>query len=564
VAQILKAWQQKPDAVAYATLEVTFVKCALGIEWLPHPPYRSDRASNSSAIAWKTPEGEIIRRYVANPTANATGELAPIAAPHFDYEAWRRTHTEVAPHPDLMTLWRWMTTDELAELLRREPINQPEPKRSRLSDSDISSLAAKGTVKCHIDGPAHMKIWAFKVPKDEKGTRLVLDGRFFNKALRALQERGALRLPAMPPLRIRDTVDALLQPGRKVIATVDARSMFYQFAISDELGAFFGLSGHDGVRFAALPMGITFAPAWAQHLSNHLLEVLRKRLESEIPQLSWTAVAWVDNFIFTATDVGTMDRIRAKFLVLAEEVNLVMKGWEQDAETPFRMSVLGITLDVRTRTAQPTPEARQTMQEFRRLVATGPVDTQAWTLLSYFGHAAYVAYAILRYPLCLVPGLMDLHRQLARRQWYERQKVHIDAACCAETRAWLDTLLRQRYSARAPDRAAEAQWATDASGRGLGIVVASHTGVAQRACGSRTRRRPHLRGRDAGRIGGRARVRFTLRGVDCRQHIRSFRDDPWTFGECRAGRVAASLDQHSPFADSSPNRQERRPDRGRP
>jgi hypothetical protein len=111
---------------------------------------------------------------------------------------------------------------------------------------------------------------------------------------------------------------------------------------------------------------------------------------------------------------------------------------EQDAETPFCMSVLGVTLDVRTRTAQPTPESRQTMQEFRRVVATGPVDTQVWTLLPYSAHAAYVAYAILRYPLCSVPGPMDLHRQLARRQWYERQKGHIDAACCAEARDWLD------------------------------------------------------------------------------------------------------------------------------
>jgi hypothetical protein len=63
-------------------------------------------------------------------------------------------------------------------------------------------------------------------------------------------------------------------------------------------------------------MGITFAPAWAQHLSNHLLEVTKARCASAGHAGEWDAAAWIDNFIFATQDATTMERVKAIFLGL--------------------------------------------------------------------------------------------------------------------------------------------------------------------------------------------------------------------------------------------------------
>jgi hypothetical protein len=210
-----------------------------------------------------------------------------------------------------------------------------------------------------------------------------LDGRRFDDMLKALELQKVLQLPDMPALHIRDTIDTLLAPTRKVIATVDARSMFYQFRIHGALSAFFTLSGFDNVRFAALPMGITFAPAWAQHVSNHLLAVTRARYEREGHAGSWDAAAWIDNYIFAAEDAETMERVKTIFLALARDVNLRLKEWTVTEGATHTLEALGVRLDVRARTAAPTAKSRDVMDNFRTALRRERETMTARSFLTY-------------------------------------------------------------------------------------------------------------------------------------------------------------------------------------
>ena len=390
--------------------------------------------------------------------------LAEICEPGFRYEAWARTHTEVQPHPDLIQLWKWMTTAELAQTL--EPMAACEPPvkgRSAIDSRDVRVLAKSRTVDVYpYTAQARMRINAFKVPKGEHEARLVLDGRRFDDMLKALEEQGAIRLPPMPPLHIRDTIDTLLAPSRRIIATVDAKSMFYQFAIHEDLRAYFALSGFENVRFAALPMGITFAPAWAQHLSNHLIEVTKARYASAGHAGEWDAVAWIDNYIFATQDAATMERVKTIFLSLAAEVNLRMKEWTVTNGASHTLEALGVALDVRARTAAPAKRSREVIGEFRRTLGQGGASMTARTFLTYFGHASFVSYAVLRYPLCLIPGLMREQRRLARLRHYDEEDVTLSAEDVREAVAWVDFLSSGRFAMPSAKQRALAEYSTDA------------------------------------------------------------------------------------------------------
>jgi hypothetical protein len=90
--------------------------CGSGPELLPHPP--CDSTSNSALAAWRREaDGTITRTRRTLVGPRCRNPLAEICRPDFSYAAWALTHGEVAPHPDLMKLWKWMATDELATLL---------------------------------------------------------------------------------------------------------------------------------------------------------------------------------------------------------------------------------------------------------------------------------------------------------------------------------------------------------------------------------------------------------------------------------------------------------------
>jgi hypothetical protein len=116
-----------------------------------------------------------------------------------------------------------------------------------------------------------MRINAFKVPKGDHEAQLVFDERYVDDMLRMLEHQRKLQLPPMPPRyshrRNRGCEEHVLPIPHPPHAQCVRRALRL-----------------DNVRFAALPMGSTFAPACAQHLYTHLLAVTRARYARETPQ----------------------------------------------------------------------------------------------------------------------------------------------------------------------------------------------------------------------------------------------------------------------------------------
>jgi hypothetical protein len=273
-----------------------------------------------------------------------------------------------------------------------------------------------------------------------------------------------------PGLYIRDVVDRLLHPRAKVIATVDAKSMFYQFAIPPSLRRYFvfnkpsaRVESDSCIRLTVLPMGISFAPSWAQHVSQFLIEVVRNRFPPADSHW-WDAAVWIDNFIFVADDERTLAQLRSTFEAVASSVNLTLKPWEGGGH---QLEVLGVALNVREKTARITAKSRTVLEEFSQCLNR---TMSVKSFLHFFGHAGFLTYAVARHPLCLIPRAMSHLRRIGRARGSLKTMTLSDPDL-AEARAWI-TYLTDAFYVMDParDRQDEHGYATDASTTGLGIV----------------------------------------------------------------------------------------------
>jgi hypothetical protein len=435
-------------------------------EWLPE----EYDGSRSSVHAWRTGDGVYRREPRSGGKTLKKLPLAPIAPPLFSYDALRILFGEVAPPADFLTLFSWMTTDAL-----RGPLANPPPYARRavrrsphIGDAEVGSLLRTCTIEIVPSGGTRGEVTAFKVPKGEAMARLVIDGRPFDDRLRA----AGVSVPPMPKpgLFIREVVDKLLHPRSKRIATVDARSMFYQFAIPPSLRPFFVFKdpaasvGRDSsIRLTVLPMGISFAPSWAQHVSQFLIDVVRNRLPPTETRW-WDAAVWIDNFIFVADDEHTMAQLQSTFGAVASNVNLALKPWEGGGH---QLEVLGIALDVQAKTAKITQKSHAVLEEFsQHLDRTMSVKS----FLHFFGHAGFLTYAIARHPLCLIPRAMGHLRRIGRSRG-SLTTIELSEADMEEARSWIAYLKDASYTPRpVPNELRERGYATDASTTGLGIV----------------------------------------------------------------------------------------------
>eukprot|EP01063_Lacrimia_lanifica_P034559 TRINITY_DN6418_c0_g1_i2.p1 TRINITY_DN6418_c0_g1~~TRINITY_DN6418_c0_g1_i2.p1 ORF type:complete len:539 (-),score=15.24 TRINITY_DN6418_c0_g1_i2:39-1655(-) len=169
--------------------------------------------------------------------------------------------------------------------------------------------------------------------------RLLLDARRLNAAF--------ARPPPMPIPRLRELVDGLLRRRYAVLA--DGVNWFYQFGLSDAVGAYFGvrLGGDRGGAARAEPvnlaltvmaMGWSWAPFLGQSGANALLGDSRARSNG------W---AWVDNFILTGM---TEREVAGEWAAFAARCHLV--GAEMHAETgqlgdpQQRFRTLGMEFDL--------------------------------------------------------------------------------------------------------------------------------------------------------------------------------------------------------------------------
>jgi len=176
------------------------------------------------------------------------------------------------------------------------------------------------------EGPCGYSMALFTVLKKNGELRLIQDCRPLNKIFN--------KPPPMDLPRIHDLVDEVL--SNEFVGAQDAVSMFYQFALSDEIQKYFAvlLAGPRGAlvegRMTRMSMGFSWAPCIAQRSSNVLIRGL--------------GCAWVDNFFVLGSTRSEFEANRAEFLRRTREV-----GMQLDSEdfTPCTvLSALGVEFDL--------------------------------------------------------------------------------------------------------------------------------------------------------------------------------------------------------------------------
>jgi hypothetical protein len=276
--------------------------------------------------------------------------LDTVATANFSYDRLEHLFSEVPPPPDLILMKRWLCSDTLA--LAMDTIGADSSQRFRSAHIDLEPLQATGTVTRNI--PCSLYSAVFRVAKSNGTTsRFILDGRRFDEIF-----RSAVGVPPVTPLPCIQTVIEELLSGWSIISSVDAKSMFFQFRVHPSLRAYLGFVFPDGEmwRLEVLPMGICFAPAWAQHVANFLCALLKRRLA----HIKFAIFVWIDNFIIASHSEENDRTIRNCLNMIFEEVHLAVKPWEGGTNT---LDVLGMTFDLKHRTAAPTHKRITTIRD---------------------------------------------------------------------------------------------------------------------------------------------------------------------------------------------------------
>lgn len=257
---------------------------------------------------------------------------------------------------------------------------------------------------------------AFKVPKsDAETSRFVLDGQDFNELLSLVLQFFNKRLPKMPPITIRRVVQQVLN-GWKYMSTNDFKSFFFQFEIHSSLGNFLVVvtestsnSGNRQRRYykmRVLPMGITFAPALAQHVALFIRQLLRRRC----PDLDFDLVVWIDNILLLSNDKEIDKKLRSEIDSILAELGIVAKGWE----TPQAVSkgtALGMDIDLVLQSIRPSKKSLEKLTSAHALLLKEPTPRNFFT---FHGSVMWICY-LASIPLAFVPDFMELIR--AESKW---------------------------------------------------------------------------------------------------------------------------------------------------
>jgi hypothetical protein len=389
--------------------------------------------------------------------STCTAPLDPIATPSFNYSALERMwEMELPPHPDFVMMLSWIRDDVLVDKLKpllptdateckvtRDPLLQQEMKDWSKQDTVIRCLTLLNAL-------------VFKVPKSSGGARLVYDGRKFNDLLKL----AGLTVPNMPLASIQEVVKRILT--FRYISSADATSMFYQFAVG-RLRTLFGFKvggrrgKFDRYAMAALPMGVSFAPAWAQHVANYICSIVKKRMKGAHCDI----LSWVDNFILLSDCPEVHRQLDAHFSAVCKELGLKLKPYNHEPSTS--MDVLGLSFNLDTRTVEPTLKLKtdlaQRLQEFFH-------DGAALHFLQFTGTTMFVNYAINHAPLCMYPATMEMLREICRAQaWQSTVSIHEELR--AEMKVLEEACRTAKHQPAPPTQLPERTVWTDASTQAL-------------------------------------------------------------------------------------------------
>jgi hypothetical protein len=384
-------------------------------------------SSNSHGmIYWNGNERrQIPRMWCMTRSSDANLPLAPVTSPEFDYNVLRKWWTIVLPQPALIEMVEWISTDSLSKILSLPEyhIDRIDDKTTRVVNFDIAPLLTSRTIEVLQPHQSNfITAPVFTVPKsDGKTSRFILDGRTFDSIF-----RKAIGAPPLMPLpQIPEVVDQILS-GWNIISSNDAKSMFYQFPLHPELRKYFGFTLGVGrrrqtkvaYRMCALPMGVCFAPTFAQHVSNYFCEVVRYNVPSSI---KFVLFPWVDNFILLTNSVADDRHIRTVFDRIAAELHLIMKGWEGGAAA---LDALGISFDLAKHSAKPTNITCDKIASLTDSLLTSQRErshVNNFDYIRWFGTIQWASYSTARLPLCFCPVVMEVIREICRHEDWKGQ-----------------------------------------------------------------------------------------------------------------------------------------------
>lgn len=317
----------------------------------------------------------------------------------------------VTPDPTLLTLARWLSTDELTSRLKPPQTARRFVSRIPAVYDAADTLEAQGTFRKVTTASEFGDLGVFTVAKSNgTSSRLIVDCRPLNEQIAetliadTTYQRLEMGLPKMDEI-----VEALTKT--KIVSVSDLRSFFYQIPVHSSWWPLlqFAVSGTRGefrrYQLTVLPMGLSIAPLFAQRLANHILAVAG--VEGKV-------IAWVDNFVgVTAScreDVGRVRRV-------AEEMGLIWK--EGTFDELIETDVLG--LHWAAGNLAPTEQHKATL---RKLQPDSP-----FTAAQLFGICIWVNWTLLRHPLCYYPLVMERMRSIARAgKWADKTAAALGPA----------------------------------------------------------------------------------------------------------------------------------------
>ena len=208
----------------------------------------------------------------------------------------------------------------------------------------------------------------FTVLKKNGELRLIQDCRPLNQAYE--------KPPEMFLPKIHELIQEVL--GNEYVGQADAISMFYQFALHEDVQKYFAvlLNGPRGAytegRMTRMSMGFSWAPAIGQRCANVLIRDL--------------GVAWVDNFLLLAKTTEEYEAKRKVFLDRCHSVNMQL---DDEATLPKKQTIaLGVDMDLSKKRYRMDPEwAENTATKI-----TAALQHERSTLQSHGCCSAWPAY----------------------------------------------------------------------------------------------------------------------------------------------------------------------------